>query len=85
MAQEALGKWLSAGIRGRIAGANELDPLQSDPRLVRGAVETLTFHQLPNKGYHPLSTCQRITKLKMDFRREKSKYTRKFHSKYDSK
>ena len=40
--RERLPSWIS----GRIAGSNKLDSLQSDPGLVRGAVESTVLHYL---------------------------------------
>ena len=46
MAQEAVGEGLPARIRGRIAGADELNPLESNPLLIRGAVEPAVLEHL---------------------------------------
>lgn len=45
-----VGERLSAWVSGRITGSNKLNPLQFDPSLVRGAVESSMFHHLQRKN-----------------------------------
>lgn len=44
-----MGERFPAGIGGRVTGSNKLNPLQLNPRLVRGAVEAAVLHHLPKQ------------------------------------
>lgn len=46
VSQEAVGERLATGVCGRVTSPHELDPLQTNPGLVAGAVEPAVLHQL---------------------------------------
>jgi hypothetical protein len=50
-------EWLPPWVGWRVTRTHKLDPLQLDPGLVRGAVETTVLHNLAQEGNNTLGAC----------------------------